>query len=134
MTDMSPRPPALVDAVDAGLDLVRNGWRADDVDRRAVGDVLAVLVWVIDPSGAVAEQDLRTAAAGGIDLLRDPEEIRDQVASVFMDVLNRELSPVIRADLIAGADVEPLRREDELARWWRGAMYAIGSGDLEWVD
>lgn len=115
-----------------GLDLVRGGWRAGYVDRRASGDVLAMLVRVIDPSGAVTEQDLRTADAAGIELLLDPDEIRAEVTFVFLDVLARELSPVMRAVLTAGADVEPLHCDDEVARWWRGAMYAIGSG-LEWV-
>ncbi|WNV84902.1 hypothetical protein [Umezawaea sp. Da 62-37] len=41
------------------------------MDRRAAGEVLAVLVRFVDLSGAVTEQDLRTAAAAGIELLRD---------------------------------------------------------------
>lgn len=91
-----------------------------------------MLVRFVDPFGAVTEQDLRTA---GVELLRDAEEIRVEVTLVFLDVLSRGgLSSVMRAVLTAGTDVEPLRREDELAQWWRGAMYAVGSGDLEWVD
>ena len=115
----------LAEVVAFALDDVRDGWTAGEVDRRAAGEVLAVLLRWVDLSGRVSPENWRTATAAGIDLLVDPARIRAVCAEAFATALGRELSPPVRAVLTAAAAAEPLAASDPAAISWRGGLFVL---------